>query len=109
MEYLVLVGRDLKEVLSRSLGDTAPFFWSFVAPVVLAVLWVGAFYGLWESWFRRGDPGEDGGHLGFKLFFSVFLLSIILCSGASLEYLFLGDPWVHSRILSGILNAIRPG
>jgi hypothetical protein len=108
MEYLVLVGTDIKLILSKSLGETAPFFWSFVAPVVLALFWAGGLYGLWEAWFRRGEPGEAGGRLGLRLLFSLLLISLVLCSGAGLEYLLLGHPLIHSRVLGGLFDVLRP-
>jgi hypothetical protein len=108
MEYLVLVGTDLKLILSRSLGETAPFFWSYVAPVVLALLWAGGLYGLWENWFRKGEAGKEEGRILVKLGFSLLLVSMVLCSGAALEHLVFGDPLIHSQVLGRLIEVLRP-
>jgi hypothetical protein len=108
MEYLALVGGDLREFLSGFLGDTAPFFWSVVAPVFLAIFWLGGIYALWETWFRKPGEGNSSGGPVFKLFATVFLLALIVCSGAALEYLLLGNGHLHSRVLAGILDIVRP-
>jgi hypothetical protein len=108
MEYLVLVGGDLRGSLSNSLGDFAPFFWSVVVPVGLAIIWLGGLYALWETWFRHGGADDTGGGGFFKVFFSLFMVTLILCAGAGLEFLVLGEAHMQSRILAGMVDLIRP-
>jgi len=106
MEYLVLAGSELQASLSQSLGEYAPFFWSVIAPVGLAILWLGSVYALWESWFRQGSEEERGGSLVFKLLFTLVMVALVLCSGAGLEFLLLGDGHVQARVLAGVLNLV---
>jgi len=106
MEYLVLAGNELQASLSQSLGEYAPFFWSVIAPVGLAILWLGGVYTLWESWFRQGSGEERGGNLVLKLLFSLVIVTLVLCSGAGLEFLLLGDGHLQSRVLAGLLNFV---
>lgn len=108
MEYLILAGRDLKSSLSGSLGDFSPFFWSIVAPIGLAILWIGSIYALWEVWFRGGAEGGSGSSLFVKVFFSFLMLAAILASGAGLEYLLLGDGVVHAQILGALIELVGP-
>ena len=98
MEYLTLVGGDLRQHLSDMLGGTAPFFWSVIAPLVLVAFWLGGLYGLWETWFRRSDDVDGASGPVFKTLFSLFLATLVVCSGAALEHLVLGDGHFHSRI-----------
>jgi hypothetical protein len=106
MEYLVLAGSELQASLSQSLGEYGPFFWSVIAPVGLAILWLGGLYTLWESWFGQGSEKESGGSLVFKLLFSLIIVTLVLCSGAGLEFLLLGDGYLQSRVLAGVLDFV---
>jgi len=105
MEYLVLAGGDMKDALSRQLGAFAPFFWGIVVPVALAVLWLFSAHALWKTWNRPG--GEEGVGVFGKLIFSLLLTGLIIGAGSGLEYLVLGDGYVHSRVLAGVLSLLR--
>ena len=108
MEYMILVGGELRSSLSQSLGEWAPFFWSAVAPIGLAILWLGGIYALWQSWFPGSSDEETGGGLIFRLFFSFFIVAMILCAGAGFEHLVLGDGFIHARILGSVIDIIKP-
>ncbi|MBT8398702.1 MAG: hypothetical protein HKO65_04500 [Gemmatimonadetes bacterium] len=108
MEYLTLVGGELRSSLSQSLGDWAPFFWSAAAPILLAIFWLGGIYILWQSWLPNSSVEETGGGLLFRLFFSFFIVAMILCAGAGFEHLVLGEGLIHARVLGGVIDVIRP-
>ena len=108
MEYLALVGGDMRNFLSGFLGDTAPFFWSVVAPIFLALFWFGGLFALWETWFHKKSDVESSSGVIFKLFVSLFLISLVVCSGAALEHLLLGEGHIHSRLLGGLVDLVRP-
>jgi hypothetical protein len=108
MEYLTLMGNDLKTSLSQSLGENAAFFWSVIAPVGLAIIWVGSLYALWESWFRNGEAKERGGGLLFKALFTFIMVGVVLAAGSAFEYLVLGEGMVHARLLGGVLDLVGP-
>ena len=108
MEYLALMGQDLRASLSPTLGQHAAFFWSVVAPIGLALIWVGCVFALWETWFRNGDAKETGSTITFRLFFTVMMSFVVLASGSALEYLLLGGGLVHARVLGGVVDLFRP-
>jgi len=103
-----LLGQDLRASLAPTLGQHAAFFWSVVAPIGLALIWVASVFALWETWFRNGNTKESGSTVTFKLFFTVMMSFMILASGSALEYLLLGGGLVHARVLGGVVNLIRP-
>jgi hypothetical protein len=109
MEYLTLVGGDLRSHVSEVLGTTAPFFWSVIAPVFLAAVWIWALYALLQSWFGRSENGERGGSLPGKLFMTVFLLLVMVSAGTAFETLVLENPQVHSRLLATVLGLLKVG
>lgn len=108
MEYLILTGRDLKSSMAGTLGDFSPFFWSVVAPIGLAFLWLGSIYALWETWIRGGSEPTSGAHLFSKLVFSIFMIAVLLASGTALEYLVLGHGVAHAPILGAFVDLARP-
>jgi hypothetical protein len=75
--------------------------------VGLAILWLGGIYTLWETWFGRGHDPDTGGGFFFKFFFGIVLVALILCAGAALEYLVLGDGFVQARVLAGVVDWVR--
>lgn len=105
MEYLVLAGNQLQASLAETLGDYAPLFWSVIAPIGLLILWAGAVYALWETWFRQGRESGGGGFL--KLVFSLLMVVLILCSGTGVEFLVFGGGHIHARILGALVNLAR--
>ncbi|MFH1763134.1 MAG: hypothetical protein ABIF09_02980 [Gemmatimonadota bacterium] len=109
MEYLVLAGSDLQATLAQTLGEYAPFFWSVIAPVGLAILWLGGIYVLFETLFRGGNEEDTGGSFLFKLVFGLVTITIILCAGAGLEFLVLGEGHVQASILAGVVDLVRGG
>lgn len=108
MEYLALMGGDLKSTLSASLGQHAAFFWGVIAPAGLLLIWAGSLYALWESWFRDSGMKETRGSLILKLLFTVMMISLMLISGTALEYLVFGGGLAHARVLGGVVNLLRP-
>jgi hypothetical protein len=104
MEYLVLAGSDIKAGLSQTLGEFAPFFWSVLAPIGLTVLWVWSLWALWGTWRREGGGEELRGGFVPRLLVSLFLVAMIMGAGTTLEYLLLGDGFVHARILGGVVE-----
>jgi len=108
MEYLALMGNDLRSSLSPALGQHAAFFWSVIAPVGLALIWVGSVFALWETWFRSGDGKASSAGLLLKFFFTVGMVLAILASGSALEYLIFDGGMVHARILGSLVDFIRP-
>ncbi len=108
MEYLVLAGNQLQASLADTLGEYGPLFWSVIAPIGLLILWAGAVYALWETWFHqgKGDEGRGGGFI--KLVFSLLMVGLILCSGTGLEFLVLGGGHIHAKVLAGVVDLVRP-
>jgi hypothetical protein len=104
MEYLVLAGSDIKAGLSPTLGEFAPFFWSVLAPIGLALLWLWSLHALWGTWRREGGGEELRGGVVPRLLVSLALVARILGAGTALEYLLLGDGLVHARILGGAVD-----
>jgi hypothetical protein len=112
MDYLVLIGGNFREVFSDVLGEAAPFFWSTAAPIGLAILWLLSVHALLASWFQTGgdeDKKKGGGSIVLRLLFSLVLIIVILSAGSGLEFLLLGNGFVHSRVLAEALTIVRPG
>jgi hypothetical protein len=104
MEYLVLAGSDIKAGLSQTLGEFAPFFWSVLAPIGLAVLWLWSLYALWGTWRREGGGEELRGGFFPRLLVSLLLVAMIMGAGTALEYLLLGEGLIHARVLGGVVD-----
>jgi hypothetical protein len=106
MEYLVLFGNGLKGSFSGILGEGADFFWTKAVPVGLALVWLVCVYGLFSTWILHGREPKERGVFFPRLLFSLFLLTMILGSGAGLEFLLLGEGLIHSQVLGRVLDFV---
>lgn len=108
MEYLILMGEGLKAPLQDALGPHAPFFFEYLAPAGLGLMWIVSLILILLTWFRRRDDLEPGGSFIYKISLSGLFLVFMLVAGAGLEFLLLGGASIHAEVLGGALDLIPP-
>jgi hypothetical protein len=104
MEYLIMLGQGLKNPLQDALGRHAPFFFEYLAPAALGLMWIGSVILILLTWIDRSDPADRGGSLFFKLSLTGVFLLFLLSAGAGLEFLILGGGSLHAEVLGGALG-----
>lgn len=106
MEYLILMGEGLKAPLQDALGPHAPFFFEYLAPAGLGLMWIVSLILILLTWFRRKDDVDQGGGFIFKISLTGLFLVFMLVAGAGLEFLVLGGASLHAEVLGGALELL---
>lgn len=99
-----MLGHGLKNPLQEVLGRHAPFFFEYLAPAALGLIWIGSLILILLTWINRGDDNGQRGSLFFKLSLTVVFLLFLLVAGAGLEFLVLGGGSLHAEVLGGALD-----